>query len=1400
MKLRSAIEDEVTKRRLNFTGYLQDLLEQLEDIHAAIPDADDWWMATDWDHGEAWRVKVKDSAYMVCHMVEELQEMTPAAENMMGIKMLLSRSKNVVVEAKSKEMVDKMTGIKEKLKELLNESVKFDLAEIRERLQAQAVEAGTLGREEDVEKILAQLSGAGHTSSEEPIILLIRGDEGVGKATVAAMVFDSDQFKIYSRVWINLCGMLELHEIGKYIISQVSSDGSEEDMSRYGSSKDDMDHITYRLHEVLNGRKVLVVLHELWEDVDGWKALKDMLSIGGMNNSAEVIVVATVRTTYIEDTVAMQIFGVQPYSLDPLSEEMCGEIIKQAVVSSQDISADKEALERMAAELAKLCGGLPLAAKLFGGVQLFKQYRELPELLVSQVFTHRGPVDTSLELSYRCLPPDLKLCFTYCAFLGTGRSFLKEDLIHQWMALGLIEPSSEAFSSTQLAEQYIRRLLDMSLLQTAKLSWISANDDKCAIWFTMHSKIHEFTSYSIREDLGVLDSEGRVSSRAESYCYALVADFNHRPLKSMLPDQKIRALRCLGCSKLKLRDDSFSFARCLRVLELCMSTTRTLPGSICELKHLGYLKLSGWSGLVTLPESIGNLTNLLHLHLSSCSELVNLPESFGKLINLVHINLSGCSKLAYLPESFRKLTRLVRVDLSGSSSLEHLPKSLGKLINCVHLNLSGCLALVNLPESLGNLTKLDHINLSGCPKLVNLPGSFGKLASLTHINLSGCPGLVSLPGSFGKLTDLTHINLSGCSGLDELPQSFGKLTSLVHMNLSGCSGLVTLPGSFGDLKNLLHVNLSSCHGLSELPASFGRLKKLVHLDLSFWSSFEGVQTALGGLTNLQHLNLSHPCCYRVDYPCFNGLKEVLGKLIRLKHLNLSMFLNPIFCNQSEVENSEYINFISGFSRLEYLDLSHSIFLRDLPESLGYLRSLHTVDLSGCIRFKKVEKWMAEGNSMKSIVFRNLVSYQFVVGTDNVINNYVQLANVRCTELEITCLEKMKCAAQARRIRLAEKQNLEKLKLCWTLDSERSSVEDKTLLGELVPPHSTKGLELHGYSSTCFPDWLKIKSSISSLNLVDVTLEDITSCSHLPPLGLLPHLQRVVLRRMGGITKIDVGDLTGDNRAAFHRLSEFIIDDMCSLEEFITTYRNGGEELVFSANDKVEVRRCPNMSFVPLPPRARRLVISDCNVLMVCWHNRAGTHGFQGPSCICSPVTQVTELVVESCRVYPSHWCLLNHLPALHSLTIENCSNLLVNSGEVAWVVSSIIQTLCFSRCDRMTILPEYLGGLSSLRELQIQSCGRFSYFPDSIKCLTSLQKLTIKRCNYICSLPPSIGELTNLKDLYILDCHSLKCWCERDDESKKALGHIRPKYEENPNIEPRQQHTEIEEDDPEQSD
>lgn len=1311
-----------------------------------------------------WLRRVVKAAYDILDVLQDT--MTPAAPARKLTKMIPRAN----APEKKNLMAGKMEKIKEEVCKLRVDMDEFNLmssdsdASIKPPFTdvTEIEEPTIVGRDKQIQSIMESIS----VKKRRHIMVQIGGrQDGSGKTTLARMVFNHTRFEDYSRIWIECSRNFHLHEIGKSIISQISG----EDIN--GGSNDNMEYVRKRLHQLLdNGIKVLIVLDGMWLSWHDCEELQGMLGRG--DNRGEVILIATDSGEMYSE------------SYSELSDDMCWTIIKQRSHFEGRLF-DKQELGQIGVDIAEKCEGSQLVAEMLGGVLLYKDATGWAEVLNSDIWAYGGISMPLLMLAYTSMPPSLWLCFTYSVMFQYGHIIAKDDLIYQWISLGLIE-QSDRFSAIQLGDQYITMLLGMSLIQTIMPVSTSGNSDKSTILFTINHMVHDLAKKVMRTIYDTAETSYQQELCSYKDClYVLVTDLK---LSNKL-SAHTRALRCVGSGKMELSDDSFSYSRCLRVLDLNDSSMLNLPNSICQLRHLGYLNLSGCSGLVIIPESLGDLLNLLYINLSGCSGLIHLPESFGKLINLAHIDLSGCSGLVNLSESF------------------------GKLTNLLHIDLSRCSRLVNLPDSFGKLTSLKHTNLSGCSGLEKLPQSFCKLINLVHINLSWCSGLVSLPLSFGKLICLLHMNLSGCSGLVDLPESIGNLINLVHINLSGCCGLLNLPESFGNLINLLHIDLSCCHGLGKLPESFRKLKNLVHLDLSFWSCFEGVKKALSGLTNLQHLNLSHPCCYLAQQQShLEGLKDVLVQVTKLEYLNLSMFLNPIFFSQSVERTREFIESISVFSSLEHLDLSHNRFLRDLPESLGELNNLQTLDLSGCIRLKSIAKRIGEIRSLQSIDVRNcrsLKSCQLVVKDNNGEAyrnpNIVELKDANLEELEVSCLENVKTREDAEQISMALEGRTEKLKLYWTVGSQ-VSMEGNTLLGELLPPH-LQCLELHGYSDeTCLSAWwtstiygetrlsawLTAARSSRVSTLVEVTIEDFPRCSCPPPLCLLLNLRRAVFRRMANITRFDVNDLTDGNRAALHRLPKFILelDDMESLEEFKTTYDKSGKECVLPAIGELVITGCPKLCFGPFTPRARRLVISDCSKLMVySWWNRGGI-----------PATSVlvNELVVKNCNLALYNWTLLHSLPGLYSLTVEDCHDLKTLPHTIEALSS--LQSLCLSNCW-MEPLEQHLGDLTSLRELKIVSCSMFKGFtrnlqrltslgsmhlsdcnsitslPEWLGDLTNLEKLAIHRCPAIESLPGSINKLTNLKDLHILDCPKLKGWCERE-ENKKIMSHIRPNYEE----------------------
>uniref|UniRef100_A0A0E0IZJ7 NB-ARC domain-containing protein n=1 Tax=Oryza nivara TaxID=4536 RepID=A0A0E0IZJ7_ORYNI len=1158
-KIGSAIGGQLMLR-WSLTRDLEEMKDTMASIEAVLQDAERRSVRD--AAVRLWLKRLKDAAYDISDLLDELE----ATNTSHLLKITMAR--------RLKKMQNKLKKITEQHQSFGFTVVMEQRVPDRRETSSKMEEALIVGRNEDRQKTLALLA---ENIMQEIIILPIYGIGGIGKTTLAKSVFNHNHFREYSQVWVYVSQLFDLKRIGNSIISQVS---------KRESQLTDLEMIHNCLGELIAGRKILIILDDLWEnDQFELDKLKLMLKVG---SGSKVTVIVTTR----DEGIAKKFCTVTPYKLEPLTDELCWTIIKQN--SAFEDRDDKEQLEDVGREIAIKCGGVALAAQSLGYMLQSRKFDAWVSVKNSDIWNESISGETpsphhnvlsSLKLSYSSMHPYLRLCFAYCAIFPKGHKIVKEDLIHQWISLGFIEPSN-IFSNRQVSEHYISQLLGMSFLQHSELPMTAGMHEKDGTLFSMHDLVHDVARSVMVEE--ILYANEKSNNGASNCRYALLMECT-KPLKffANLPS-RIRVLHILDCAQIALRGVSFSSAKCLRALDLSRCSIQSLPDSVGQLKQLRYLNAPGVQD-IKIPNSITNLSKLSYLNLHGSSKISALPESIGNIEGMVHLDLSGCLGIEKLPESFRELR------------------------NLVHLNLSNCDSVTGVSESLGNLTNLQYLNLSYCQNIGELPITLGGLKELRYLNLSFSSYLEGWPAAdvLGTLNKLEYLNLSSeFSGLGKLPEALGSFTELEYLNLSGC------------------------RRIKVLPKSIGKLKKLVHLDLSHCYDVEGIPEALGSLTMLRYLNLSHCCRYGnrlhlqgpSEITCRRyrkrlhliWLPEVLGDLSELRYLNLSNCLDDIIGYQIADQSNNFIECISTLSNLEHLDLSLNFTLRSLPESIGALRKLHTLDLSGSYNLERLPKSIGQIDSLKFLTVTNCrildkstlprFSYSsillphFVVhpGGSESSSNLAQLQDLNPTdELQISKLENVKSTEETKKINLVEKRRIVDLKFDWTRNARRF-VEDKEVLRELVPPSTLKQFALQGYSSASFPAWVMGIAPYLP-NLLKIEMEDLPNCRILPPLGQLQNLQRLVFRKMDSIVKID-GGLCGGARA-FPRMLEFSLCDMESLEEWNTMYSIGKDdkkEFMFPKLQRLEIRECPKLRLKPCPPRAVDWQIWSCDSVLSSW--------------------------------------------------------------------------------------------------------------------------------------------------------------------------------------------------------
>ncbi|KAL6850462.1 hypothetical protein ACP4OV_021089 [Aristida adscensionis] len=1202
-------------------------------------------------------------------------------------------------------MAGKMKKVREKLHKIANDRDKFSFtASNSSYLQqgsddrvtsSKVLEADILGRDQEKQKAITLLTKA--SISSEFVILPIYGIGGIGKTTLAQLLFNDTHFRDYGKAWVYVSQIFDLNKIDESITSQLQMEKSQL------NDPHEPDNIT---------RKILIILDDLWES-DDFKLDDLKRSLKLIGNGSKVHVIVTTR----DASIAQRIQTIEAYKISRLSDDMCWSIIKQIV--GFDKRADKGRLEAAGKEIAKKCEGVALAARALGYILRSRNFNGWVSVIDSGIWNISGSGDTpspydkvlaSLKLSYSSMLPYLRLCFAYCAIFPKGHKVAKNDIIYQWAALGFIKPSDKD-SIWQHSENCIQQLLGMSFFQLSDSTLSDGQYDEDATFFTMHDLVHDLARSIMGDE--VLDTSDRVCNIGRSKSrYACIKDCS-KPLNSFVtcPDN-IRALHFLGSDETGNFGAGFSTAKYLRVLDLGECSIQTLPSSIGKLKQLRYLNAPGIKDQ-KIPTCITQLSKLIYLNLRGSSALLALPKSIGEMENLMYLDLSGCSELGELPESF------------------------GNLKNLVHLDFSNCPQVRGVSKFLESLTKLQHLNLRYCHNIGEVPATLARLIKLQYLNISfsSYSGRLSDGNLLGTLTRLEYLDLSsGVTYLQTLPEALGTFTELKYLNLSGLELLEELPRSFGELRNLIHLDLSGC-----IRAT-------------------GITEALHSLAELQYLNLSGRCNYHTGDSRLQGLLGVIRKLTELRNLNLAMIqgskdnMECLLHSISILSNLEHLDLsyiicldtipdsILGLRKLHTLKLTGCRNLIRLPKNIGDMDSLKFLILNGCSQLD-----MSSLRINKSLI--SLPNFIVHVAEGEQSSNLILLKDVNPLELEISCLENVKSVEEARLIELSEMQNMESLTLDWTRGRKRC-VEDMELLAELVPPSTLINFRLQGYNSMSFPIWL-MNIAFYLPSLVRVKLAGLSQCSTLPPLGQLPNLKHLHIEAMPNIKKIDGGFCGG--LEAFTQLVDLCIFNMDSLEEWIVAdpyAEDAADEFMFPKLKFLTIHGCHKLTLNPCPPRVKgfwHIVHSD-DVLLEWGEGAPHTSAV------------VASLWVEPFMAPMHQWKLLHNLSALDELIIEDCFDLSI-PPEIIGALSSL-RKLALQSCRRMVSLPQWLRHLSSLQSLSLISCSSIQELPVWLSDLVSLKKLSINSCASISSLPESIQHMANLKSLNIYGCPTLQQWCQ----------------------------------------
>ncbi|XP_062173778.1 putative disease resistance protein At3g14460 [Alnus glutinosa] len=960
------------QRKLN-EGVLEKLKIALLSVQKLREDAEDKQL-TDRSVGD-WLHKLKDVVYDAEDVLDEIA--TEALQRKLDAQFQTTAGK--VRNSISTFFSHFVKEIEPKIKDILNileylESKKDALGlkegvgrESSKRLPTTSLveESGIFGRDDDKEKIISLMLSNDAIGNENPCVIPIVGMGGIGKTTLAQLVYKDKSVKKHFdlQAWVCVSKEFDVLKLTKTILEEVG-----------GSTKVDSENLNLlqlALNEKLMGNKFLLVLDDVWNDnyVD-WDVFRNPFKSGVPGS----MVIVTTRN----DSVASIMRSAPTHRLKTLLEDDCWLLFTKHAFHNGNSDARCPELKVIGRQIVKKCQGLPLLAKTIGGLLRSKlDVYEWERILKSELWdspTIKTNILPALSLSYTDLPSHLKQCFAYCSIFPKDNGIPKYELVSLWMAEGFLKETRNK-TMEEVGEDYLHELTSRSLLEQS-----SGNKSS----FVMHDLVNDLAKYVSGQftfRLGV-DNSHEIVNKTRHLSYIREPFDNFKKFKALYVASRLHTFFPLNFPQVSFEMyltksvplDLLSKLICLRVLSLSRYRNMTeLPKSIGKIKHLRYLDLSNTS-IKRLPDSICMLCNLQTLNLSGCKDLAALPRDMWKLINLRHLDIDGTSikempmQLARL-KCLRSLSKFIISKDSGACIGE-----LGKLAN-----LRGRLSLLELQNVVSHTDALKaclndrkyleelvlewnalDTNISECQRSVldNLrPHCNLKILTINNYGAESLPDWVG-HHSFSNLVSLCLKNCKHCFNLPPL----GQLSSLQDLSIVGFEGVIKVSYEFYGSN-------------SSLDKPFGTLKFLKFeqmLKWEEWSSFDAENKG-EAFSQLKAL-------YIMDCPKLTGRLPVhLPSLAKLEirecpRLVDSLPKAPTAC-ELHLTHCDEVLLKELPARLRKLNIVGFDALESLPEGLvNSEENLQVLTISHCMKLELTAQlnfsslarlWLDDCDSLKS---------------------------------------------------------------------------------------------------------------------------------------------------------------------------------------------------------------------------------------------------------------------------------------------------------------------------------------------------------------------------------------------------------------------------------------------------
>ncbi|KAH7662657.1 P-loop containing nucleoside triphosphate hydrolase protein [Dioscorea alata] len=709
--------------------------------------------------------------------------------------------------------------------------------------------SGEFGRDEDMEKMIKLLTSEESCVHEDLSLIAIVGRPGVGKTTLARIVYDEHRVASHFplKMWVTAS---EVYDAGRLLRSIYESS-----VGFRVSHSSTMDYIVVTLKNTLAESRYLLILDDVRNEILNSELLREQLECAP---SGSKIVI----TTENEEIAKKMRLPFLCYYLQGLSHGDSWSLFKEcALLLDQGACQNSKEIEEVGLEIVTKLEGLPLAVRMVGHLLCFNfDLNDWKMILNADVWRYKSEelrgVPAAVWLSYQHLPPHIKQCFGYCSVFPRDHKFDKQSTVHMWMAQGLIQPQ-QGKQMEDLGNEYFDYLLKRSFFQNSSCRDESVENEPLRFSivpycvgvdytrpksldisegdYIMHGLIHDLAlSITACESLrlspvakSMKENVRHFSVQSDKDTIASVLDIGMlHNLRTLLFDRR-------GSSSFDY-DALFMNLRCIRVLCLSDIGLENLPDSIGNLKQLRCLDLTNTS-VNTVPHVLCGLCNLQTLKLSiSSSTLPPLHHrGMSNLINLRHLKVLNVDEMCKIGQltSLQELEDFTVLDEDGHriEELKNMTQLRGKLcisrLENVHTKDEAMEAKLHEKKLIEELVLKWSRDYTGDKRLVE--SHFATLEALRpHANLktliiwSNNGGKIPTWLEDGSLSSLETLEINECYDWDI--SLLGQLKSLKILRLDGLFGTQHV-----DMHNdrdvhqlfpcLRILDLINCRGFVEVP-------------------------------------------------------------------------------------------------------------------------------------------------------------------------------------------------------------------------------------------------------------------------------------------------------------------------------------------------------------------------------------------------------------------------------------------------------------------------------------------------------------------------------------------------------------------------------------------------------